>query len=499
MLRIIIVDDEVLIREGLARMISRESPEFHIIRTYADGRHLLDELPSLQFDVVITDIRMPQTGGLELIRQLRVSRPQVRSLLMSGFVEFDYAREAIRSSAVDYLLKPINKEQLFEILYQLDKERTLLREQEERQRTGMLLSILHMAEPPGLLLASLHLPAPYFSVLLLKGDSPEAVRACAEQLRQHKPECFDVLELRRGLQAWVWYAAQPLTPDQLQEIREHLHTAASGHILHVGISRPYADAARLGDAYLEARMACDQGMYQSRLLYYATVDELMLPEKTRAEPVAAYRDLLVHDLQILNIEGIQAGLHQLFSGLAEERVSPAQIPGICREIEALARKELPEFEAVYRKGAALSLEEQIADCMRFADMETLFAASFSAALISIRAQRLELSGTAIETVKRWISAHYNQHADLNTLAGMVYLTPSYLSKLFKQVTGLTLTDYMIEIRIRKAKQLLKNAPDLKIHEIGVEVGYPDPAYFNKLFKKVVGVTPNEFKRISPVE
>lgn len=96
MLRIIIVDDEVLIREGLARMISRESPEFHIIRTYADGRHLLDELPSLQFDVVITDIRMPQTGGLELIRQLRVSRPQVRSLLMSGFVEFDYAREAIR-------------------------------------------------------------------------------------------------------------------------------------------------------------------------------------------------------------------------------------------------------------------------------------------------------------------------------------------------------------------------------------------------------------------
>jgi two-component system response regulator YesN len=112
--------------------------------------------------------------------------------------------------------------------------------------------------------------------------------------------------------------------------------------------------------------------------------------------------------------------------------------------------------------------------------------------------RLELSGTAVETIKRWISANYNQHADLNTLAGMVFLTPSYLSKLFKQETGLTLTDYVIEIRIRKAKQLLKNAPDLKIHEIGTEVGYPDPAYFNKLFKKVVGVTPNEYKRIASV-
>lgn len=499
MLRIIIVDDEVLIREGLARMISRESDEFHIIRTYSDGRHLLDELPSLQFDVVITDIRMPQTGGLELIRLLRASRPQVRSLLMSGFVEFDYAREAIRSSAVDYLLKPINKEQLFEILYRLDKERTLLREQEERQRTGMLSSILHIAEPPGGLLASLQLPAPYFSVLLLKGESPEAVRACAEQLRHRKPECFDVLELRRGLQVWVWYAAQPLTPDQLQEIREHLQTAAEGHLLHVGISRPYADAARLRDAYLEARMACDRGIYQSRPLHYAAAGELMLPEKNRAEPLAPYRHLLVHDLQVLNIRGIQAGLHKLFSGLEEERVSPAQLTGICREIEALARRELPEFEAVYRKDAALSMEEQIADCMRFEDIEKLFTASFSATLSGIRARRLELSGTAIETIKRWISAHYNQHADLNTLAGMVYLTPSYLSKLFKQETGLTLTDYMTEIRIRKAKQLLKNAPDLKIHEIGAEVGYPDPAYFNKLFKKVVGVTPNEYKRISPVE
>jgi two-component system response regulator YesN len=81
---------------------------------------------------------------------------------------------------------------------------------------------------------------------------------------------------------------------------------------------------------------------------------------------------------------------------------------------------------------------------------------------------------------------------------MVFLTPSYLSKLFKQETGLTLTDYITEMRLRKAKYLLKNSPDLKIHEIGAEVGYGDPAYFNKLFKRVVGVTPNEYKRISIV-
>ena len=147
MLRIAIVDDEILIREGLARMISKENTEFLVIGTYSDGKHLLDELPSLQLDVVITDIRMPQINGLELIKQLKASHPQIRSILMSGFVEFNYAREAIRSSAVDYLLKPIDKEQLFELLYQLEEEQQFSRDKEVRHRSGLLLTLLQVDEP----------------------------------------------------------------------------------------------------------------------------------------------------------------------------------------------------------------------------------------------------------------------------------------------------------------------------------------------------------------
>ena len=498
MLRIVIVDDEVLIREGLARMISKESSKFAVIRTYPDGKHLLDELPSLHFDVLITDIRMPQIGGLELIRLLKASHPQIRSLLMSGFVEFDYAREAIRSSAVDYLLKPINKEQLFEVLYNLDKERKLLYEQEERHRSGLLLTLLYVEEPSPVLLRGLTLPQPYFSVFVLKGSSPEAVCSYTDSLRQEKDDLFDILEIRRGLQVLIWYSAQPPSPDQLQEIREQLETVSRGDSLHVGISRSYSDPARLRSAFLEAKHACDRGIYHLQPLHYATMEELTLPEMAVTELFASYREPLIHDLQILNVPGVLEGVHQLFSQLASVQASLEQILGICREIEGLARKELQEFEAVYRKGLTVTLEEQTGACMVFADMEELFTCSLSSALNGIRTHRLEMSGTAVETIKRWIAANYNQHADLNTLAGMVYLTPSYLSKLFKQETGLTLTDYVIEIRIRTAKKLLKNAPDLKIHEIGTEVGYPDPAYFNKLFKKVVGVTPNEYKRISSV-
>ncbi|WP_019913452.1 response regulator [Paenibacillus sp. HW567] len=498
MLRIAIVDDEILIREGLARMVSKESSGFLVTGTYADGKQLLDALPGLQVDVVITDIRMPQVDGLELIKRLKAGYPHIRTLLMSGFVEFNYAREAIRSSAVDYLLKPINKEQLFEVLYHLDEERRQQREKEEHQRSGLLLSLLHVEQPSAVLLSGLTLPLPYFNVLVLKGSSREAVCICSDRLRQGKGILLDALEVQKGHYAWIWYSAEPLNAAELAMLGEPLLAASGGQPLHAGASRSYSDPAMLRAAYTEAKRACDAGIYNPQPLHYITVQELEASGKSLSDPFTSLRGPLIHDLQILNVPGVLERIHAAFSVLESQMASPDQILRACREVEDTARKELQEFEAMYRSSGGLALEEQIATCMSFGEIRRLFTSAISEALSAIRAHRLELSGTAVESVKRWVAANYSQHADLNMLAGMVFLTPSYLSKLFKQETGLTLTDYVIEIRIRQAKQLLKHAPDLKVHEIGAEVGYPDPAYFNKLFKKIVGITPNEYKRISIV-
>lgn len=135
-------------------------------------------------------------------------------------------------------------------------------------------------------------------------------------------------------------------------------------------------------------------------------------------------------------------------------------------------------------------------CLKFAEYRQLLIGIVGRTLQRIREKRLAQGGKSVEVVKRWIEEHYSEQAELSNLAGMVYLTPTYLSKLFKQETGMTITDYLIEIRIKRAKQLLADSSNLKIHEVGHEVGYPDPAYFNKLFKRMVGVTPNEYKRIS---
>lgn len=500
MLRIVIVDDEVLIREGLARMISKESKAFIIMGTYPDGKHVLDNMPELQFDVVITDIRMPQIDGLELIKQLKASQPHIRSILMSGFVEFNYAREAIRSSAVDYLLKPINKEQLFEILYRLDEERRLQLKKESCHRTGLLLSLLHIEEPSSVLLAGLTLPQPYFTVFVLKGDNHDTVCCSTDSLRQEKESLFDDIEVHKGLYVLIRYSEQELSSAELKDLAILIMGAPSEHVQHLGSSRTYSNPSKLRQAYLEAKQACDAGIYSSEASHYANIQEIRKPEigagAGAGASFSAFSESLIHDLQILNVAGVMDSVHKMFSELRTQQVSSDHILHICHLIEDIASKELPEFKDIYKGETPIRLEESIQSCTSFKEIQNLFTSIFSSALNAVRTGRLEMSGTAVETVKRWVSANYNQHADLNTLANMVFLTPSYLSKLFKQETGLTLTDYIIEIRIRKAKQLLKNAPDLKVHEIGCEVGYPDPAYFNKLFKRVVGVTPNEYKRIS---
>jgi two-component system response regulator YesN len=108
-------------------------------------------------------------------------------------------------------------------------------------------------------------------------------------------------------------------------------------------------------------------------------------------------------------------------------------------------------------------------------------------------RELQQASRIIETVKSYIQEHYTEELELSKLAEIVFLTPSYLSKLFRVKTGGTITDLMISQRIEQAKRLLATELNLKTYEVGERVGYADPAYFNKVFKKITGLTPKEYR------
>ncbi|WP_435923606.1 response regulator [Paenibacillus sp. DYY-L-2] len=497
MLRIVIADDEMTIREGMAKMVAKESDRFTVTGTFANGEEVLDFAASSDFDVVITDIRMPLVDGLELIKELKLVRPEARCIIMSGFTDFEYARQALRYSAVDYLLKPINKKQLFALLYELDEKKETSLGQEERLRSGLLVSYLQSSTALCSKLPGLVLPRPYYAVTVLKGEDMEALRSNVSLLRrQPEDHCFDIVDPGDGGITLISYYEEPPEPGDIAVLADRLRRYPQPGIVLAGSSRGYGNPGLLSQAFAEAKAACDRGMYEEEPWNYTSYHPSFEQTLDVAERFALSRESLVQALQVLNISRAGGILDELFAELREAKASRNTLLSLCRHVCEAAGAELPEWNKTANALHGSALEDQIRDGLTFAEIKNRFAGEFTKSLQRIREGRLEHGGKSVEIVKKWIAEHYDQPAELGHLAGLVYLTPSYLSKLFKQETGMTITDYLIEVRIRKAKELLSHSSEMKVHEVGCEVGYPDPAYFNKLFKRIVGVTPNEYKRIS---
>lgn len=498
MLRIVIADDETSIREGLAKMIDRESDRFCIAGSFSNGQEVLDFSHTAKFDVVITDIRMPLVDGLELIKELKHHMPDTRCIIMSGFTDFEYARQALRSSAVDYLLKPINKKQLFGLLYKLDEEKENNLDKEQLLRSGLLLSYLKSESSLYRRQPRLVLPQPYYAVTVLKGSDMEALRSSINLLQRQPSNPFDAVDTGNKGIILISYYAEPPQPEDIAFISDRLRHFPYPGIVLAGASRGYAEPEDLGRAYTEAEVACDRGMYSEDSWNYCLYsDEEFEREPAILERFAESRDTWIQLLQVLNVPQITSNLEQLFCELEHAKASRNTILRLCRHVVETAGPELHEWGKLFGSAYSDSLLEQLLPCLTFTEIKTVFIDGFTRSLQEIRTSRLAQGGKSVEVVKKWIAENYDQPVDLGNLASMVYLTPSYLSKLFKHETGMTITDYLIEVRIKKAKQLLIKSSELKIHEVGCEVGYPDPAYFNKLFKRMVGVTPNEYKKISP--
>lgn len=500
MLRIVIVDDEASIREGLAKIISKESDGFFVAGIFSNGQEALNFIASSEqdIDVIITDIRMPLVDGLELIKQSKSIQPDIRCIIMSGFTDFEYARQAIRYSAIDYLLKPINKKQLFKLLHMLNEERESSLGKEQRYRSGILLSYLKSSSSLCSKLPELNLQLPYFAVHVLRSRDIEALHAQLSLAHLEWTCPIDIVDTGEGMLALISYYSREPHAELIKQLPDRLRPdLASVGIVHVGSSRGYHQATYLSEAFNEAVRACDYGLYDYSTWSSKYYDDLPRPEPHVTDRFISAREMLSEYLQILDINRVRTALEKLFSEARQVKASRQSIIALCQLIRDTAIAELPEWKSKHHCTAAEQLEERMLACLAFEEMKSLFCSEFLQGLEELRTSRLRKADPSVETVKRWIHEHYDQQAELSSLASMVYLTPSYLSKLFKSETGLTITDYLIEVRIKKAKHLLKTCADMKIHEIGCEVGYADPAYFNKLFKRVVGVTPNEYKRINP--
>lgn len=503
MVRVVLVDDEERIRLGLAKLIAQADGDCEVAGIYASAAELLADLERLDADLVISDVKMPGMNGLELLERLQQLRPDWRLAILSGFDEFQYARQALRIGVEDYLLKPVDTADLADLLRKVKAElRSESARDSDRQRDYARLLLFGESETATVPLGETaireltrtSLFAGHYAVFAVHGnpETPlEAIESAAAEWRR------DVLALSRGpYMAAVVVAIRDgdeagIVSELGQSLLRRLPRTFCGRI---GASEVFRGPDWLRGAYRQAAAAVQHAWYDQAPTGFAGYAQLPRPSEypSAASPHALLTRDFRESLASRDVGRLRSALRLALERLMGGKPGWNELKIGCDTAIAMIRSEQAAGGEAGRANDGPAAADL--DPIRHANGSAFAKAYLAAAEAAIEhMQTGNRESWAIEEVKRYIQSHYKEELDLSRLAELVYLTPSYLSKLFKTETGGTITDYLISVRIERAKTLLRDRRAWKTYEVGEQIGYADPAYFNKVFKKFAGCTPKEFR------
>ncbi len=537
-MNILIVDDEAQIRRWFETLLQRTGLDINVAGACGNGKEALEFCREHPVDLVITDIKMPVMDGLQLIRQLVERQPGVRSLILSSYDEFKYASEALKLGASEYILKAeVTVDGLREVIGKLQAQMAV-----ERRREDEVHSLKSRLNENRYALRAI-----YFKELL-KGQ-PAAVRefrdkmiwldvplsdkhpmlmtvslddypSCLSEAKIRTPELLESAILNildetvrgetGGGCSFLYeenlfvvacnadgFGGKSIRDKSLRcahrlsnNLREFLRVPAS-----VGISEPYPDLSALGRQLGEGMEALRrQRFYGKRNIVwfpdtkltgfgepsqtaYAIVSDIAYYVETGSydEALRALHACMDNDLRAgeLSESGFKAfGLELLYTVLQKVRKLDPQS-------ETLARYQ------------SFSPAEELNRLRTFEEVKAWLAGQVAELLREAKRLRPPYS-EPIRQAFRYLAASYAEDISLQQVADHVHLNKTYLSELFKKETGISFNDYLTDIRIGKAKELIR-AGEARMGALAELVGYPNASYFTKVFKKATGMTPLEYK------
>ncbi|WP_438432782.1 AraC family transcriptional regulator [Gorillibacterium sp. sgz500922] len=443
MYRILLVDDEALEREGLEWIIRRSfSGEFEVLHA-ENGRRAIELAEEKRPHIVFMDVNMPGIQGLAALREIRSRLPDAKFVLVTAYDYFAYAQEAVSLGAKEYIVKPASQEQIVGLLYRLREElnREKTRRTEELALRDRVSQLMPMAENE-------------LSLLLMSGpELDEEGRQFAEWLD---------FPLDVGLAIVAAFPESGYTGQERKLFRS-FHSLAE----------TFAPAV------------CSSLINRHMVLFLrkspgSTAEAWMAEVRDFAAKLARQTEQLFRLPLRIGIGMLRAraeGLHHSYfeavfaSTFAEEGGEPRFFGEL--RTEADSTYSPPQAPPAASAAAA----------------NPLYVAN---ALQAIREEREQETASVIGKAKRFIDDHFTEDLSLDQVAEHVHLNAFYFSKIFKQRVGETFIDYLTKLRIGKAKAFIEEGA-LSLKEICYRVGYRDPNYFSRVFRKVTGITPSDYR------
>ena len=537
MYKAVLADDEPKICQLILELGDWKRFGIEVAAVCKDGEEAFESICRIHPDIVLTDIRMPVYDGLELIRRVTEAGLHPAFIIISGYKYFEYAYNAFKFGVIDYLLKPIDREQMNEVLEKtchiLSRQRAYRQAEDELQRLNERMELSTRKQ----LFQDMMDPG-----VLFPGTAGELETKYHKRFRH---PCLQLLFLRtnRSLETESsLLLVQKLTeglqktladPETERVGKPCVETVCEGLAAILDFEEGQQDTvrSRLTSYLYDARELA--GMFGNTWVsiglshVFSAAETEKLPEAAReAELAAAARAALGGNriLDFLNCRFSRAGTEQVLGGgslksleNALETLSPDLYTEVIRRVFERCDLQPPLRPDVLRKvrdtilGSFDSYAGRQEEDIRWADLKQEWLDALDQC-VSIRDyfhemeawggrcleewknQKLSREKRPIRLAKAWIAEHYSEAISLETVADEVGLSPAYFSTSFRQVEGRTFSDYLTAVRMEAARELLSSTL-MTNAEIAARIGYADEKYFGKVFKKEVGIRPGEYRKL----
>lgn len=527
MLSVFLADDEALVRQLVKKLVDWDKLDLTLIGEADNGITACDFICQNRPDIVILDIRMPGYTGLDLVKKVRDTGLDTYFILISGHKQFEYAHEALGLGIQDYLLKPIKKTVLEANL--IKAKNAILASRSEAENQVYIHAVLNQSieklrlefiknlslGPSPLSLEELnreyhfkcqegvfqfcifHL---FFPSRIILHDLSEDFHHLQQLLSPTlKSICFDWELYQNGADLTIFLNYSPSNEHRLRVFLSGLQREWNTHkkmllmsnlIIALGPSSDQVSV--LHELYSQAKTASYARLLtgSSTVIFYDSLDP---PSQTAGGILTQSRKREFFELAELNqLQSLKNWIDNLFKSTfpPDGPCCPSLLLDLSGCIINLYQEVLNNLHSD-QSTAAFNGKEYMA---KITSSETMQDVVRCLQDMLDDWQLAPTNNAFIRAVKSYVHSHYGENIRLTDVASSYNVSPAYLSRIFKEETGITFSDYLIQYRIRIAKELLKDI-SVNVTEVAEQVGYCDSKHFSKSFKAIVGITPKDYRKL----
>lgn len=513
-MNVLIIDDDRFVVSALEKKVMWRELGVERVYTAYNIRQARKVIEENTIQLMLCDIEMPQGSGLELLAWVRDEKLPIETIILTSFAEFDYAQDAVKLDCLDYLLKPVNYGKLTEIIQKAIKK---IREQEKAKKSIVQqfwqeLLQRETTDEKELLMRKVEQKQLDYReeetfILIFAGIYPgydqtaeytEAVldfsfkNIWSEVFLQNRAKAEILIDLQMFYYLAVIRLDEKVSGSKavkqiLKSVMENLGRCM-GYDSGFCMSKPVS-LWECADTFEELTNVCSRDLFcRNNICEY--------PPALQKE--SAYAPACISQIEIFlkhnNQEQVLTAIRQYIQEQCQKKTFTYTVAWkFKRDVEQLVLSYLQEKEieghrlfmdekSGYYEKRALSSIEDYQSCFEHMITRAVEYAGFA-----------EKSKSVIDIVTGYIEKNYEQEINKKTLADIVYLNPDYLGKLFKKKTGISVNNYVMKVRVEKGKDLLANT-DIPINVIALDTGFSNYSYYSKVFKELVGCTPNEYRK-----